>query len=312
MFAARPMAKVNLTLEVGPLGDDGYHPLRSLFLRIGLSDRLDVRPAAASAVADRLTMVGLAGAPVEGNIVLRAMAAVRERAGLPLPPLDVELDKRIPVAAGLGGGSSDAASALRLAQACWGVGLAAAEELELAAALGSDVPFFVADAEVALVEGRGEVVRSLPGADGGAGVLLVTPRVELSTRAVFARHDQLAGQRAERTTSVSDDLAMALDNGLSGFGLRDWAGRLRDANDLWSAAASLEPRLPALRDALERRTDRPWLLSGSGPTLFALYPSVTDAADAGRALADDGPPSLGDALIHAVDLIGPEPEWRYP
>ena len=309
MFAARPMAKVNLTLEVGPLGDDGYHPLRSVFMRIGLTDRIRMRLTDAD--SDRVVVDGLRGAPVEGNICVRALTLLRERAGFALPPVEIELDKRIPVAAGLGGGSSDAAAALRLAQACWGVGLAAREELELAARLGSDVPFFAADAEVALIEGRGEVVRALRGVDGGAGLLLVTPRVELSTGAVFARHDARGVRPPDSRTSVTDGLADAFEKGLSADELCDWPGQLRgaDVNDLWPAAASLEPSLPALRDDLERRTDRTWLLSGSGPTLFALYPSATDAADAGRALVDR-PASLGDALIHAVDLVGPDPAWR--
>lgn len=310
MFAARPPAKVNLTLEVGPLGDDGYHPLRSVFLRIGLADRIALKLVDAG--RDRVVVDGLPGAPVEDNIVLRALAVLRERAGICLPQVEIELDKRIPVAAGLGGGSSDAAAALKLAQACWGVGLAAGDELELAARLGSDVPFFVVGAEVALVEGRGEVVRRLPAIAGEAGVLLVTPRAQLSTRAVFARHDELAARGPDRRMSVSGDLADAFQSGLTADELCGWAGRLRDANDLWPDAASLEPSLPPLRDDLERLTGRPWLMSGSGPTLFALYPAQMAAADAGRVLVDDRPPSLGHALIHAVDLIRPDPFWRHP
>lgn len=311
MFAARPMAKVNLTLEVGPLGDDGYHTLTSIFLRIGLADLIALKLTAGGA-ADRVVVSGLPGAPIEENIVLRALAALRERAGLPLPPVEIELEKRVPVAAGLGGGSSDAAAALKLAQACWGVGVAASDEMTLAARLGSDVPFFVADAEVALVEGRGEAVRPLRSVGGNAGLLLATAPTTLSTRAVFARHDALSEQGSRPEASLSEDLAIALESGLIGQELCGWAGRLRDANDLWPAAAELAPLLPALRDELEKRTGRPWLLSGSGPTLFALYPSAPDAAEAGRVLVDRRPASLDGALIHAVDLIGPDPIWRHP
>ena len=96
--------------------------------------------------------------PSHDNLVTQALDAVRSRAEIPMPTLDVTLDKQIPAAAGMGGGSSDCASAIRLAQAVWGVGLSESEEMELAASLGSDVPFFMADTTLALVEGRGERV----------------------------------------------------------------------------------------------------------------------------------------------------------
>jgi 4-diphosphocytidyl-2C-methyl-D-erythritol kinase len=90
------------------------------------------------------------------------------------------------------------------------------------------------------------------------------------------------------------------------------APQLRDANDLWAAAASLEPALPALRGALEQKSGVPWLMSGSGSTLFALYPSAAEAAEAGKALAASGLPELKSVLINAVDLVGPDPIWRHP
>ncbi|HUG47889.1 MAG TPA: 4-(cytidine 5'-diphospho)-2-C-methyl-D-erythritol kinase, partial [Candidatus Limnocylindria bacterium] len=143
-FSARPPAKVNLTLEVGPPADDGFHPLRSIFLRIGLSDGLTVRQA--DGERERLSVGGPVACPVDGNLVLRAVALLRQRAGLPLPALEMELEKHIPLAAGLAGGSSNAAAALELAAACWGLGLSAEMRLELASILGSDVPFFMTGA----------------------------------------------------------------------------------------------------------------------------------------------------------------------
>lgn len=307
-LTARPAAKLNLTLEIGQRGADGYHPLRSVFLRIGLADLLSISPAP-TGTADRLVVTGLPGSPVEGNIVLRALALLRERAGAALPPLDIELEKRIPVAAGLGGGSSDGAAALGLAQACWGIGLAPAEVIVLAARLGSDVPFFAAGAAVALVEGRGELITALP-TPAAAGLLLATLPVELSTRDVFARHDSLTtGARA--AANMTDELAAALESGKGSADLGRWAERLRDANDLWLAAADLERRLPALREELEGRTGRPWLLTGSGPTLFALYPSATEAAAAGAELAQSLRAAAQGATLQATDLIGPDPTWRH-
>lgn len=279
-FEDRPAAKVNLTLEVLGRRPDGFHELRSVFLRIGLTDRLSVSLAADSR-EDSLHLSGLAGSPTRDNLALLAVAALRHRFGIDLPPLAVSLDKRIPIAAGLGGGSSDCATAMRLAQACWGVKLAVDEEMELAARLGSDVPFFASDAAAARVEGRGETVTPIPVPVSETGLLLVTPPVKLSTAAVFARFDTL------------DELT-------------------DDANQLWPAAASLEASLAPLRELLELETRMQWLMSGSGPTLFALYPSVELAAEAGLALVEDRPADLKEAVIQAVDLVRPDPTWRYP
>ncbi len=285
MIEVRPPAKVNLTLEVLGRRDDGYHELRSVFLRIGLSDRVTMDQGAGP--GDSLTVTGLAGAPTEGNLVLKALDALRRHVAADLPPIEVALDKRIPVAAGLGGGSSDAASSLKLACECWGIALAPAEELTLAASLGSDVPFFAHEVPVAAIDGRGEQVSPIPALyDDIGGLLLVTPPISLSTAAVFERYD---------------DLPTRLD-----------ADRLREANDLWPAAASLEPSLPRLREVLERETGMPWLMSGSGPTLFAIYPSVEETSVAGRSLVASRLPELESALINAVDLVGPDPNWRHP
>ena len=281
-FEARPPAKVNLTLKVVGLRPDGYHELESIFLRVGLCDRLTVAPGTGH--SDQLTVTGLPGTPVHENLVLKAFDAIRSYAGVSFAPLDVTLDKRIPAAAGLGGGSSDAASALRLAQAAWGIGLSDQEELTLGEELGSDVPFFLSGLGEALVEGRGERISTSSVIAGGA-VLLVTPPIALRTSEVFDRFDQLG------PGSVSNSDA---------------------ANDLWEAAASLEPLLPMLRDELQASTGRPWLMSGSGPTLFALYPSASEAAEAGQALVASRLPSLDNALINAVDLVGPDPVWRFP
>ncbi len=117
---ARPRSKVNLTLSVGPRGGDGFHSLRSIFLRVGLADELTVALADGLG-SDVLTVAGLPGCPVDGNLVLRAFAAVRRVADRDLPPLVAHLDKRIPMAGGLGGGSSDGAAAIDAALASWRV-----------------------------------------------------------------------------------------------------------------------------------------------------------------------------------------------
>jgi 4-diphosphocytidyl-2-C-methyl-D-erythritol kinase len=280
VFEDRPPAKINLTLEILGVRPDGFHELRSTFLRVGLTDRLTMRPGGADG-ADALTAAGLADLPARENLVLRAVQVLRAHVGIQLPALDITIEKRIPVAAGLGGGSSDCASALKLAQACWGVGISPADELALAAELGSDVPFFTAGYPAARVSGRGELLEpAAPPVE--SAVLLVTPPVRLSTPQVFARYD---------------DLGIEHDEG---------------GNDLWPAAASLEPSLTPLRDDLIAATAREWRLSGSGPTLFALYPSVAEAVDAGRALVEGRPAILDGSQINAVDHVGPDPAWRFP
>jgi 4-diphosphocytidyl-2-C-methyl-D-erythritol kinase len=307
-FEARPPAKVNLTLEVGPRLDDGYHPLESVFLRVGLSDRLTIRPG--EGTEDRLVVGGLPGCPADGNIVLRALALLRAKADRPLPPLDVELEKRIPIAAGLAGGSSDAAAALALAAAAWGLEPSLAERLALAMELGSDVPFFGVDASAALVEGRGEGLTALPPVAGEAGVLLYCPPVTVSTTAAYARFDEL-GPVARSTQRQTAELARAVRGGAGGRELAAWGSRLRDANHLWPAAVSLVPALAELRNELEARTGLPWLMSGSGPTLFSLHPTLAAAAATGKRVAEVGLPREG-TLIMATDLVGPDPAWRYP
>lgn len=271
-----------MTLEVVGRRPDGFHELRSIFLRIGLTDRLTM--SVGGGQNDRLTVTGLPGIPVAGNLVLKAIDRIRAHTGLDLPPLDITLDKQIPAAAGLGGGSSDAATALRLAQAAWGIGLSSERQLAIGEELGSDVPFFLSGFVEARIEGRGERVTRSSTISAGA-VLLVAPPIALRTAAVFDRFDEL-------------DAPMSRQRGL--------------ANDLWPAAAALEPSLPVLREKLEAAASRPWMMSGSGPTLFALYPSVTEAAQAGQALVASRLPSLEGALINAVDLVGPDPAWRYP
>ena len=306
---ASPRAKINLTLSVGPRGDDGYHSLSSVFLRVGLADDLTVAPAPGPG-GDVLTLAGLPGAPVDGNLVLRAFALTRRALGHDLPGLVAHLEKRIPMAAGLGGGSADAAAAVDGALIVWGAGLALDVRAEIDLDLGADVPFFARGGEVALVRGRGEQVERLALPTGELGLLLVTPPIALSTAQVFARFDELG--IATASESVTRDLARALRDGTSSETVVAWAARLRDANDLWAAAASLAPGLAALHEHLEAETGRPWLLSGSGSTLFALYPSPAEAAVEGRLLVSAESELLEGAMINAVDLVGPDPAWRFP
>ncbi len=295
---SNPRAKVNLSLRVTGVRPDGFHDLESVFLRVGLADDLTVSFGDGRG-RDVLTVSGLPGCPVEGNLVLRAFGLVRKALGQDLPQLVAHLDKRIPMQAGLGGGSADGAAAIDAALQMWGVGLSPQRRDEIALALGSDVPFFAHNVPSALVSGQGEHVEPIREARLELAVLLVTPAIALPTAKVFARYDELGGATARPVDeSVVGRLPAA-------------ASELRDANDLWPAAVSLEPQLGELRDELEGSTGLPWLMSGSGSTLLALYPSAVEAAEAGRQLVHRPHPTLGGALVHAVDLDGPDPAWRH-
>jgi 4-diphosphocytidyl-2-C-methyl-D-erythritol kinase len=309
---AEAHAKVNLALAVTGRRPDGYHDLRSVFLRLELHDHLEVRLAdgargtpgtPGSPAEDVLVIDGPPGLSPRDNLVLRAITRLRAAIERPLPALAVRLDKHIPVAAGLGGGSSDAAAALELAARAWDVALDRAALVRLAAAVGSDVPFFASGHSAALVSGVGDIVDALPEPRPGAGFLLVTPPQPLSTPAVFAELDRVptAGRGALENASDSvarvAALAATLGAGTDAAALAAAAADLRDANDLWAPAARLMPQLGLLRELLEARLGRAVLLSGSGPTLVAVYPSLEAARAAAAVLGEEPPTALRDAII---------------
>lgn len=306
-------AKLNLTLAVIARRDDGYHSLHSVFAPLGLADRLSL--ALAGPGDDSLHVTGSDTGPPAANLVIRALVATREAVagdwpgGLgPAPALAIRLDKRIPVAAGLGGGSSDAAATIDGALEAWGAELDPTTRLHVAARVGSDVPFFLAGG-LALVEGRGEQVARLDGLHGNPGVLLVTPIVAVSTRDVFAAFDAIRSHGDSATRMTSMHLAEELRAKLSTADLVARAGAMTVANDLLPATAMIVPALVPFRRGLSRLLGRPVGLSGSGPTLWTLYASEIEAADAAEtvrtALWDGRLSAPGEAPpFVAATLIG--------
>jgi 4-diphosphocytidyl-2-C-methyl-D-erythritol kinase len=297
-------AKLNLTLAVIGRRDDGFHDLHSVFVPLALHDVLTLAPSGGRDRGDTLHVTGLDAGPTDDNLVLRAIgaarAAVGEAPGRPATPsLAARLEKRIPVAAGLGGGSSDGAAAFDGALEAWGADVDPATRLRAAAGVGSDVPFFLAGGP-ALVEGRGERVTRLTGVHGHPGILLVTPSVAVRTPDVFAvfdaSHRGAGGDGAVRMTSAH--LAQELGNGLSATDLLARAGVLASANDLLAAATLVAPGLVVVRRALTRLLGRPIGLTGSGPTMWTLYPSLAEAEDAATvvraAVADGAVPTIGE------------------
>ena len=186
----RTPAKVNLALEILGKREDGYHEISTVLQAIDLFDRLTVEDAADLSLATTDPAL-----PVDdGNLVVRAARALGAAAGV-RRGARIALDKRIPVAAGLGGGSSDAAATLVALNRLWGLRWSAGRLGELAVGLGMDVPFFLGRGR-ALATGRGERLEPLPG-DGGYALVLTNPNFPLSTRESYGRVP--AGWRSEAT-----------------------------------------------------------------------------------------------------------------
>ncbi len=199
--------------------------------------------------------------------------------------------------------SAEAAPTVRrhwiLAQAAWGVRLHPSERLDAALRLGADVPFFSAGHPACLVSGVGERLQPLGAPDPQAGIVLVTLPERLSTSAVFAAFD--AGPKADNVAGGRvDELARMLSSPIDGTTLAMTTDMLRDANDLWPAATRLSPSLAGAREAASAFLGRSLLLTGSGPTLFAVYPSAKAAARAADHLRAEDLPQLHGAAILAT------------
>src|SRR5258705_957014 len=304
-------AKLNLTLAVVGRRDDGYHTLHSVMAPLALADRMSLAPDPSPDARDTLRVAGFDAGPIGDNLVLRAIDATRHalRPHLQSPPaLAVRLDKRIPVAAGLAGGSSDAAATIEGALEAWSATdlLSAVERTALAASIGSDVPFFLAGGP-ALVEGRGERVTPLRGVHLAAGerppgLLLVTPAVAAHTKAVFDAWSGGATGSPGVAARSSAHFAAEFGSGMSARQLMERAGVLASSNAPLPGAAAVVDGLVALRRALARLLARPIGLSGSGPTLWALYPSTDDAELAAASVRA----AVGTGLIAAP---GDEPPF---
>ncbi len=318
-------AKVNLTLAVLGTRPDGFHELHSVMVPLDLADRLSVAVLPPGR-EDSLHVTGFdPGIDAADNLVLRAIRATRRAAhpawgrSEPPPALAARLEKRIPIAAGLAGGSSDAAAAVDAALDAWGVTLDPGARRALAAELGSDVPFFLAGG-AALVEGRGERLSPLPwlrDADASharPGLLVVTPSCGISTPAAFRAWDEGARVAGGAARLASQHLADELRRGqLRVVDLLARASVLAAANDLAPAAMIVEPGLVPFKRALLRLLGRPVGVSGSGPTHWALYPShaeATVAADAVRAAiaAGDLPaPGQHEPSVTAARILAFQP-----
>ncbi len=252
MLTLRAPAKINLTLEVLGPRDDGYHGIRSVMVPLELADELTIEASTHfSFICDRGELEN------ERNLVIAAMNAVGT-----LPAVRMELRKRIPVQAGLGGGSSDAAAVLRAAmRGAFGSALPR-DWLRIARKLGSDVPFFLAGT-AALVEGTGERVTPA-GAIPRWHALIVKPPVMISTASAYAQLDRIGRPQRLRKGSVSIALLEALQRA-------DFTSveRLMH-NDFHDLIASQAPEVAAAVAALQAGGATNTLLAGSGSCVFTL------------------------------------------
>jgi 4-diphosphocytidyl-2-C-methyl-D-erythritol kinase len=273
-------AKINLHLHVVGLRPDGYHLLDSLVVFAGIGDRLTVSPA------DRLTL-SLTGPFAAGlaaeadNLVLRAARALAMQAGIEATGAMV-LEKNLPVASGIGGGSADAAAALRLLGRFWSLDPAVSGLL--AGGLGADVPVCVAGVP-ALMSGIGEILAPAP-ALPDIGIVLVNPGVAVSTPSVF---------RA-RSAAFSDPARFAATGWRDADSL---VAALHDThNDLEPPARLLAPAIGEVLDALTASAGCLLArMSGSGATCFGLFPDPAAARIAARAIVRDGWWVWGGGLV---------------
>ncbi len=300
---ARAPAKVNVHLAVGPLRPDGFHDLRTVYLAVSLHDTVTARPGDGLS----LEVTGEGFGPATGadavptdrrNLVWQAAELLARSAGVPADAA-LGITKAIPTAAGLAGGSADAAAALVALDALWGTRAGRDDLLALAAELGSDVPFGLLGG-VALGTGRGELLSPALVRGGTSWVLGIAPS-GLSTPAVYGELDRLRAEGRlppDSGTAAGDRVLAALRTGSPA----DLAAAL--GNDLQAAALSLRPELRRALRAAEQAGALAALVSGSGPTVAALAQDTDAAVRMAAALA-------GEGVFRTVRVVqGPVPGAR--
>lgn len=285
-------AKLNLCLFLGPTRDaDGRHELVTVFQPLSLADCITLEPAAFGAREDEVSCPGVPGPPEE-NLAARALRMFRARTNWNGPPVRLHIDKRIPVAAGMAGGSADAAAALRLAARAAGIDDDALLR-EVAFELGADVPAQVRPARY-LATGAGEALRALDGPAAGYAVLVVPVAAQLRTADVYRRADEM---RLARGPAELRDCLRAVE--AAGADLPDDLV----VNDLEPAALALCPAIGDALDAVRAAGADRALVCGSGPTVAGLFRRVDAARGAAVALAGRSPRPMP-----AEPLRAPVPE----
>jgi 4-diphosphocytidyl-2-C-methyl-D-erythritol kinase len=302
----RVPAKVNVQLAVGAARPDGFHDLANVFLAVGLYDEITVTPADAL----RLTCTGPDAAQVpldRTNLAARAALALAERHGID-PAVHIHIDKDIPVAGGMAGGSADGAGALLACDTLWSLGSSRDELIALCAELGSDVPFSLIGG-AALGTGRGERLTPLD-VGGGFHWVFAVADGGLSTPTVFREFDRLNEHTALPAPAADPALLAALRTGDAAA----LAATLTDSNGLQPAALTLRPALAGTLAAGMAAGALQSLVSGSGPTTAFLTKSPESATQVADALIASGTcrtarvakaPAAGATVVEFV--AGPVP-----
>jgi 4-diphosphocytidyl-2-C-methyl-D-erythritol kinase len=274
----RAPAKINLHLRVGPKGDDGYHPVATVYQAIALFDEVKARPADAGEFTVSVTGEGLNDVPLDdSNLAVRAAQALAAKFGVD-EGVALSLHKTIAVAGGLAGGSADAAGALVACDALWGTRATREDLADLAAGLGSDVPFCLVGGS-AIGAGRGEQLSPILGRGTYQWVLAYADE-GLSTAAVYAEYDRVAPPAGD--PSLSDELLAALRAGdpyVVGAAMH---------NDLQAAALRLRPALYRTLAVGDDADALASIVSGSGPTVIFLAADDDHAVDIAVALSSSG------------------------
>jgi 4-diphosphocytidyl-2-C-methyl-D-erythritol kinase len=285
LLAERAPAKINLFLRVTGRRPDGYHELDSIFVPISIYDRitLEIRPAVSAAITLRCNIPSL-GNP-ESNLAVRAARAFMSEFAISAQ-VAIDLNKTIPVGAGLGGGSSDAGTVLRMMAALYRLDRSDTQERlgKIALALGADVPFFL-ELRASSVGGVGERIAALKNFPR-LHLVVAAPPVEVPTASIFKALTK------ERWSGAAPDADLAEI-------LRGDIEARHLVNDLAAPAVRLYPHIAKLKVLLEQCGARAAAMTGSGGAVFGLFPDDTEAARAAKELAAKAP----DARVHAATSL---------
>ncbi len=261
-----PPAKINLRLEILGRRPDGYHDIFSVMQQIDLCDRIEFHPDNNGV---HLCCEGADLPELEGNLVYEAARLLAEKASK-IRGVDINLQKRIPLAAGLGGGSSDAAAVLKVLNKLWGIELPLAELMRLGLRLGADVPFFLFGPE-ALASGKGEVLQPLPVPLPSWIYVLVNPKFPVSTTWAYQ------SLKMELTTPKTGINIKKIFENI--FPVERWL-----FNDLEASVTLKYPVIQIIKETLMHLGAEGALMSGSGPTVFGVFASQESALRAAEVI----------------------------
>ncbi len=274
MLTLKAPAKINWFLKVLDPRSDGYHNIESLIQRITLFDTLSFKPSSDLTLKTDLSI------PVEQNLAYKASLLLQQEVGI-RKGAEIRLKKNIPVAAGLGGGSSDAASTLLGLNEMWALGLTKDDQCAIAEKLGSDVPFFLHNS-LAFVEGRGEIITDHK-AEKPVDILIITPSVSISTQWAYKNFKaELNNTKLSKKTADNDDIRQLI----SYISKADFHKKIPAFNDLEPVALKKFPVIGEIKDKLYKEGAVFSIMSGSGSSVFGVFESSNQAEKASKVFSD--------------------------